>query len=140
MSWADGTEEITNSADIIDSREVIARIEYLTSMENQADSSEIPEDEDYGEVMDDDMREELEALKELAADGETNLSDWEDGETLIRDSYFETYAEELADDIGAIDKDASWPICHIDWEAAAESLQQDYIELDFDGVTYWARS
>jgi len=59
--------------------------------------------------------------------------------TFIRDSYFTEYAEELAEDIGAISKDSPWPACHIDWEAAASALQQDYTSGEFDGVTYWAR-
>lgn len=60
--------------------------------------------------------------------------------TLIRDSYFTTYAEELADDIGAIDRDARWPLNHIDWEAAASELQMDYTSVTLDGIDYWIRS
>lgn len=71
------------------------------------------------------------------ADG---CSDWKYGEALIRDSYFATYAEELASDIGAIDRNAKWPLSHIDWEAAADELKMDYTAIDFDGVEYWIRS
>lgn len=49
------------------------------------------------------------------------------------------HAQELADDIGAIDRNATWPCNCIDWDEAAEQLQQDYTEVDFDGVTYWVR-
>jgi antirestriction protein len=35
------------------------------------------------------------------------------------------YAEELADDIGAIPDDLSWPLTHIDWDAAARDLEYD---------------
>jgi len=45
----------------------------------------------------------------------------------------------MAEDIGAIQKDAPWPCGFIDWEGAAEALQQDYTAGEFDGVTYWAR-
>lgn len=34
----------------------------------------------------------------------------------------EEYAENLADDIGAIDGDAKWPMMYIDWERAARDL------------------
>lgn len=59
---------------------------------------------------------------------------------MILESNFEEYAEQLADDIGAIDRNATWPICHIDWKAAAESLAQDYTEVTFGGHTYLWRS
>ncbi len=62
--------------------------------------------------------------------------EWKDGATLIRDSYFKEYAQELAEDTGAINKDARWPTNCIDWEEAASELKQDYTEVDFDGVPY----
>jgi hypothetical protein len=49
------------------------------------------------------------------------------------------YAEQLAEDIGAINKNATWPNDCIDWEKAADQLKQDYTEVDFDGVAYWIR-
>jgi hypothetical protein len=58
---------------------------------------------------------------------------------MIRDSYFEDYAREFADDIGAINAYAAWPGTHIDWKAAAEDLQQDYSTIEYEGVTYWYR-
>lgn len=82
--------------------------------------------------------EELHALKELRAAFE-NYTDWNSGAVLIRETYFQEYAQQLAEDIGAIDREAAWPACHIDWEAAAESLQMDYTGAEFDGVTYYAR-
>lgn len=84
--------------------------------------------------------EELAALRELAAECEHNISEWEYGATLIRDSYFEDYAQELAEDIGAIGSNMQWPLMYIDWNAAAEALKQDYSSVDFDGVEYWGRS
>lgn len=61
------------------------------------------------------------------------------GATVIRDDYFEDYARRLADDLGCIADDVSWPSCHIDWEAAAESLQQDYTSFTFGGYDWWVR-
>jgi hypothetical protein len=57
-------------------------------------------------------------------------------DTAILDSHFETYAQELADDIGAIDRHAKWPLNHIDWEAAADELRHDYSTAEWDGHTY----
>lgn len=89
--------------------------------------------------LDEDELEELTNLKALADQGE-GYGDWDHGETLIRDGYFAEYAEQLADDIGAVDRKANWPLNHIDWEAAADELKQDYMSVEFDGVTYWMRS
>lgn len=166
---------ISNSDDIIDSRDVIARIEELESL---FESEEITEGNGAEPQYDDDGKlkvdtttcddcgkswndalisgstpapsarcpyehihgelEELKALRALAdeADGSP---DWHHGETLIRDSYFEDYARELAEDIGSVPKDLSWPACHIDWEAATDALKQDYTRVEFDGVDYWIR-
>lgn len=80
---------------------------------------------------------ELQALDELAAE----IGDeWRHGVALISDSYFETYAQDLAEDIEAIPKDATWPCRCIDWEQAATELQQDYNSVSFQGVDYWYRS
>ncbi len=115
----------TNSDDLIDSRDVIAAIEWLT---------EEPEEGEELEVDDD-----LEALKALAEEGEDAAPDWRYGETLIRYSYFKEYAMELAEDIGAINHDAGWPANCIDWDQAARDLLMDYTSIEFDGVTYWVR-
>ena len=110
-----GQNEITNGEDVIDSRDVIARIEYLQDTED--------EDEKF----------ELAALEALQSEAEGYSEDWKYGSTLIRDTYFEDYAQELADDVGAIDRDAKWPCNHIDWSAAADELKVDYTEVDFGG-------
>lgn len=79
-------------------------------------------------------------LRKLASQGECSTGDWQHGATLIRDSYFEDYARELADDIGAVPTERTWPMTCIDWEQAARELQMDYTSVDFDGVDYWVRS
>lgn len=40
----------------------------------------------------------------------------------------EAFARTMADDIGAVDKNASWPMNCIDWEQAASELMYDYFE------------
>lgn len=86
-----------------------------------------------------DEAEELHQLKDLATECE-DCGDWKYGETLIRESYFETYAQELAEETGAVTEGANWPNNCIDWERAARELKMDYTEVDFDGVTYLLRS
>lgn len=113
-------------ANIIDSRDIIARIEELESVQ---------EDDNFLE----DEAEELKALKELAEEGENASPDWTFGATLISDDYFEDYAREFAEDIGAMPDTNSWPARCIDWAQAAEELQVDYTPVDFDGETYWVR-
>jgi antirestriction protein len=140
------TREVSNHDDVIDSRDVIARIEELTdereplaeAVTEAEDADAKAEAEEALADWDSDNGDELKALQSLAKDAE-GYSDWEYGATLIRDSYFQTYAEELADDIGAIPKDIAWPCTCIDWERAARELQMDYSSVDFGGVTYWIR-
>ena len=121
-----GTTEINNMEDIINSRSIVERINYL----------EIDE-----EAQDEEDRQELKTLCALVEEmeGYAGGDKAEDGIGLIRDSYFQDYAEQLAEDIGAIDSNTTWPLYHIDWEAAADSLKMDYSSLEFDGITYWYR-
>lgn len=124
--------EITKFDDIIDSRAVIERIEELEAEEEAAQ-------EEGAEPMDSDAKTELAALRAFAADAEPYCPDWRHGATLIHREHFEDYAQELAEDIGAIDRDAKWPLRHIDWTAAAEELKGDYTSVDFDGQEYLVR-
>lgn len=165
------TRSISNSDDVIDYRDVIARRDELrdeldglreavkdaetdderaTAMEALAEWLEADSELDalQAAVLADqsvkdwavsDDAQELKALQELCDDAEGYSDDWTHGATLIRDSYFKEYAEQLADDIGAIDRKAGWPLTHIDWEAAADELKQDSTSVEFDGVEYWVR-
>lgn len=72
--------------DLINSRDVIDRLAELE------DTDIYP----IGELTHDQIAE-ITTLRVLAAQGE-NLGGWEVGLTLIRDSYFEDYAREYADD------------------------------------------
>lgn len=138
---------VNNGEDIIDSREVIDQIEELKSQREAAIQEPTNEAEweiepGVGVCSDDwteEDEEEFQTLRHLAEQGE-GYGDWVYGEMLIRDSYFQEYAQELAEDIGAIGQNEQWPLRHIDWEAAADELKQDYMSLDFDGVEYWMRA
>jgi hypothetical protein len=115
---------ITNYSNTIDSRDVISRIGFLERVES---------------ALDEDEKRELAALRALADDGETNVSGWQYGETLIRESYFVRYCKEILNDCGDLPRDLP-PYIVIDWEATARNIRDDYTELTFDGVTYLARS
>lgn len=137
------THEISNTDDMIDSRDVIARIEELKGSWADATGDD-PDDyalsgDGWKAGLSEDESDELVALLALADEGEGS-PDWTYGETLVRDSCFTEYAQELAEDIGAIKSDAGWPLYCIDWERAARDLQMDYTAVDFDGVTYWVRA
>lgn len=101
--------EITNREDIIDSRDIIERINNLQMVFE-------PDEDETQELI------ELTALSDEAI----NSPDWKYGTTLIRDSYFETYVRERAENIGAIND--------------VHGLQQYYKPVDFAGVTYWLQA
>ena len=157
---------VANSQDLIDSRDIIARIEELEEERAELEADVESAKETFKDAQDDtsalstedkadaeegvtdaadaladwdasENAEELRALQGLADEG---ICSWNDGATLIRDSYFQEFAEGFAEDIGAIDKNVGWPLTCIDWEKAAEELQQDYSSVDYDGVDYWYRS
>jgi hypothetical protein len=126
-------DEITNSEDMLDSRDIQERIDWLESDAASGD-----------EYSDQDCEAFAEELKKLANLKEQYINDYGDsswgyGAQFIRDSYFEEYAMQLADDIGAINEKQSWPSMYIDWERATEALQMDYTEVDYDGIIYWTR-
>lgn len=134
---------VTNMDNIIDSRDVIARIEELEAeqealMGDWNGASELDKPAEF-HAWEKEHGEELDSLCELAAEASKYSEGWEYGEILIRDSYFVTYAQELAEDIGAVRPNAVWPNNCIDWERAAWELRMDYTAVDFDGVTYWIR-
>lgn len=138
--------EISRYDDVIDSRDVIERIEDLELEAGGRFIEKHPEGVSWGEVADDHSAElddedaaELVALRRLAEQGE-ELDDWADGVALVRDSYFREYAMEMADELGLLPESYQWPTSCIDWDQAARELRMDYTPVEFDGVTYWARA
>lgn len=140
--------------DIIDVRDIIARFEELEAERDalQAtidDTEECDADRiealnaleafDKGESLIelDELTAILDALNGAGGD-EQWRGDWYPV-TLIRDSYFKSYAQELAEDIGAVNEDATWPNNCIDWDQATRELRMDYTSFGIGGVTYWTR-
>lgn len=147
---------IDNTQDVMDSRDIVERIEELRAElgavhEQQVEDGETNLDfDDWRKAVranqspahaDEnwDTEEELRHLEDLAEQLE-GYGDWDHGETLIRESHFQDYAQELAEDCGMVTAGASWPNNCIDWEEATRQLRQDYTEADFDGVTYLMRA
>jgi predicted DNA-binding protein len=137
------SEEIDNRSDILDVRDIIERFEELEEHRIATKAVERYWDgykwtgstEEYNEYIK--LEKLLDELKGNGGD-EQWKGDWYPI-TLIHRDYFEDYARELAEDIGAIDPNAGWPLQHIDWEAAANELEQDYSNVYFDGEEYLYR-
>ena len=161
---------ISNQDNVIDSRDVIERIEELEAeLQTLQDEVEEIEDnlggidcdddpeaysrteeslEDAKEAVEDwknsEEAEELAVLKSLAEEA-SDSPDWKYGETLINDDYFTEYIKELIDDCYEMPKEINsgrWPYNHItvDYESAAEEAKQDYLSVDYDGATFWIKA
>lgn len=141
------TNTTSNLDDTIDVRDIISRVEELRE-----------ERDDLQLALDGGSQEDVNALAEWETDNAEELAElesllddlngmggdeqWEGNwypVTLIRDSYFQDYAQELAEECGMIDTNAKWPMTCIDWEQAARELQWDYSSVEVNGVTYWTR-
>lgn len=129
--------------DIIDLRNMIERFEELeaecANIDNESlndfDETELDQWENLEEYRA--IHGLIDELKGYGGD-EQWRGDWYPI-TLIRDTYFTDYAQELAGDIGAINPEFGWPHNCIDWDRAASELQGDYSQVEFCGVAYWYR-
>ena len=135
------TKEITNSEDYIDVRDVIARVEHLEQL-RQEGPVDLGDDDNYKDQ--DDLFAELATLESLLEElaGNGGDEEWRGAWYpigLVRDSYFEDFARDEAEQLDLVKSDARWPYTCIDWKQAAEELKQDYTTVEFDGVTYWYR-
>ena len=126
------------AADIIDVRDIIARVEELESI--LSNSNYDTSLDDLTQRVTRDERDALAAiLAELAGYGgdEEWRGDWYPS-TLIDDSHFTDYARELLEECGTIPRDLpSW--VEIDWQATARNVCMDYTPVEIDGRTYWYR-
>lgn len=148
---------ISSNDNVIDSRNVIARIDdleyafqvgyddyeenFVSGRGNPMQSQDewlldVTQDSDH---IDQDDAIELIELRKLAAQCE-NYGGWSSGEELIRRRHFVRYIKEWARDIGAVSDNANWPNNHIDWDAAAAEREADYMEATFKGKTFLMRA
>lgn len=136
---------IDETKDIIDSRDVIDRIDELETIRNDwqdwLDALAVAEED--GDTLDpDDAPEEFDAdlmceLAELQAlKNDCNYGDWQHGESLISDSYIETYLQELVDDCYPVPELPSFMTVTLDFDA----LKADYAEIEFRGQTFFIRA
>ncbi len=160
------TFTFNNYDDTIDLRDVIERYEELEAerealadhveecqaaydFHDSDDTKSTPEWKDLNEAIDalaiwdeSDEAKELASLQTLLDDlkgyggDEQWRGDWYPI-TLIRESYFTDYTEELVSDCYDL-KGVPDFVC-IDWEATARNVKVDYAEVDIDGVTYFYR-
>jgi hypothetical protein len=120
-----------NDSEVINSREIIERIEELGQQKEKWEA-----DQDNLEFPEQDELDELQKLADQCKD----CADWEYGETLIREDYFVEYCKDLVKDTGDIPSNLPWYIeNHIDWDGVADELKVDYMEVDFNGNTYYIR-
>ncbi len=140
--------EISNMDDVIDSRDVIERIEELEDERQELYDvlNDIVGEESPAEAeknlaeWEEEYKGELEVLQKLAMEV-GGSPDWTHGAQLINEAHFIEYCEELCKDVGEIPPELPWYIAnHIDWESVAEEIKIDYTEVDFDGESYFIRA
>jgi antirestriction protein len=129
--------------DVIDVRDIIERLEELEALLDEYlakhDYSCIG---DWAEISPEEHKELsmlVALMEEMAGYGgdEQWRGDWYPL-TLIRESHFTDYVQEMLEDCGEIPKDLPHYI-HIDWQATARDVQVDYTPIDVDGATYFYR-
>ena len=93
--------------------------------------------EDADDTLDEEDLARLAELDELVKDLRDDLACADrKGYHFIPEQDFEDYAREMAEDSDGRKAFDRWPLCCIDWNAAADQLRADYNELEFEGVTY----
>jgi len=108
-----------------------------TSIEEWEESKEFAEEEGAEEFQPPFSIELYQQLKEFASDA--------DGcDEAIADKHFLEYMTQIIDECYEDilpKKSSDWLYRHIkvDYEAAAEEAKQDYLSVEFGGVTYWCR-
>jgi len=126
----------------LDTRDLQARLEELESeredFQNTVNDAEEGEEKQTAQeelnVWDAENLEELEALREL----KDEVSEWDDGNTLIPEEDWIDYVQELLIDTGDLPRNIPWYI-EIDWDRTAFNIAQDYGEVDYLGTTYFYR-
>lgn len=136
--------DISKFDDVIDLRDVISRFEELEALRDDLQNDEGTTEPDMNAWQESEEGKEFTALQNLLEEcrgcggDEQWRGDWYPV-TLVRDSYFIEYAQELAEECCSVSDNLQWPYTCIDWEKAARELQYDYTGVEFDGITYWTR-
>lgn len=147
--------EISNTEDLLDVRDIIERVEELDAIHDELYDAAHDDDfspdilaenkarydawvaEDGGESSERATLHSL--LDELKGGGDEQWKgDWYAGIPLIHENYFTDYVEELLKDCGELPRELPSYIA-IDWEKTADNVRVDYTDVDFDGQTYLTR-
>lgn len=118
---------------------------FLETFEHYADMTDSFEDirfeEEEIENWKQDWSVELKEIEEIDNIENEVGREFESGCTLIDESDFEEYCEDLCVDLGEIPKDLPAYIeNNIDWGGVANDLKIDYSELEYQGTTYLFRA
>lgn len=125
------SNQIDLTADIIDVRDIIARVKELENEVAETEAQAWANRDEYAA---------LTAILDELEDGGGD-EQWRGAwypVTLIRESHFVDYVQELLEDCDIIPRNLPHYI-HIDWELTARELKVDYSEVTIEGVTYFYR-
>ena len=128
--------------DVMDSREILERIEELTAEfidATETDPADVMTADDWAFGLTSHDAEELAALIEFTEENDGRYGDsFKDGVIFYHEDYFTEAMKELCSDIGVLPRETpSWIV--IDWDETASNMQVDYTEATFRGSEYWAR-
>lgn len=106
------------------------RMDHISQLEEEINN--LTEDIELLRTDIDDLSDDLKEIRDL----ESEIEDFEYGVTLIPESEFTDYVREFCIDCGYITKDVpSW--IEVDWEGTAKNLMADFIEVEYEGQTYY---
>lgn len=125
MEYIDTRDLVKRAGELEEEQETLENEQEMNP--TQGRGQEIEEIEEIGIELG-----EIEGVKDAC-------EDFEHGATLIPEDDFERYAQEFAEDIGAINSEMSWPLGCIDWERAARELAMDYTTVSYQGTDYYIR-
>lgn len=86
-------------------------------------------------ALDEEDREILAAYQEATSNANPSIEDAREHFQGVHDTERD-FAQQLAEDIGAISDDARWPYTCIDWDQAARELMMDYTAVRRDAGLY----
>jgi len=104
---------------------------FSTYLQERREKAEADIEEALEQIVE--ARLQLEAIN----DAEIEIGVLEKGAYVINEDDFVAYTQEVAEDIGSVDRNAHW--VEIDWDATADNLRADYSTIEIDGVTYYYR-
>jgi|SRR5690554_2299855 len=136
---------VLDTRDLIEKREELKEkifnnfLAYFPQYEHMTNSyDDILMDEEEIQDWKDVWYKEIEHIEEIDSI-EDEVSEFNDGTTLIDESDMEEYVKNLLEEMGYIPKDfPSW--IEIDWSSTADNVKQDYSEVTYQGTEYFYRN